>query len=113
MGVGQNETAVHCMVDFFLLLKITGVGDELQGIKRGIMVMADAIVINKADGYNVRKSNLAKVEFGRALHLFPAKKSEWVSTASTCSSITHNGISGVWEAILKFLEVTIENNYFF
>ena len=74
VGVGQNEIAVHSMIDFFLLLKISGAGDELQGIKRGIMEMADAIVINKADGDNVRKSNLAKVEFGRALHLFPAKK---------------------------------------
>ena len=113
VGVGQSETAVHSMVDFFLLLKISGAGDELQGIKRGIMEMADAIVINKADGDNVRKSNLAKVEFGRALHLFPAKKSGWIPTASTCSSITHVGISEVWETILKFLELTKTNNYFF
>ena len=113
VGVGQSETAVHSMVDFFLLLKISGAGDELQGIKRGIMEMADAIVINKADGDNVRKSNLAKVEFGRALHLFPAKKSGWIPTASTCSSITHDGIPEVWETILKFLELTKTNNYFF
>ena len=113
VGVGQSETAVHSMVDFFLLLKISGAGDELQGIKRGIMEMADAIVINKADGDNVRKSNLAKVEFGRALHLFPAKKSGWVPTASTCSAITHDGIPEVWETILKFLECTKTNNYFF
>ena len=82
VGVGQSETAVHSMVDFFLLLKIAGAGDELQGIKRGIMEMADAIVINKADGDNVRKSNLAKVEFGRALHFFPAKKSGWIPSTS-------------------------------
>ena len=113
VGVGQSETAVHSMVDFFLLLKISGAGDELQGIKRGIMEMADAIVINKADGDNVRKSNLAKVEFGRALHLFPAKKSGWIPTSSTCSAITHDGISEVWETILKFLELTKTNNYFF
>ena len=113
VGVGQSETAVHSMVDFFLLLKISGAGDELQGIKRGIMEMADAIVINKADGDNVRKSNLAKVEFGRALHLFPAKKSGWIPTASTCSAITHEGIQDVWETILKFLERTKTNNYFF
>ena len=113
VGVGQSETAVHSMVDFFLLLKISGAGDELQGIKRGIMEMADAIVINKADGDNVRKSNLAKAEFGRALHLFPAKKSGWIPTASTCSAITHDGISEVWETILKFLELTKTNNYFF
>lgn len=113
VGVGQSETAVHSMVDFFLLLKISGAGDELQGIKRGIMEMADSIVINKADGDNIRKSNLAKVEFGRALHLFPAKKSGWTPTTSTCSSVTHDGITEVWETILKFLDLTKTNNYFF
>jgi putative protein kinase ArgK-like GTPase of G3E family len=77
VGVGQSETAVHSMVDFFLLLKISGAGDELQGIKRGIMEMADTIVINKADGDNVAKAKLAKTEFNRALHLFPAKSSGW------------------------------------
>ena len=113
VGVGQNETAVHSMVDFFLLLKISGAGDELQGIKRGIMEMADAIVINKADGDNIKKANLAKVEFNRALHLFPAKKSGWTPTTSTCSAITHDGIPEVWNTILKFLELTKGNNYFF
>ena len=113
VGVGQSETAVHSMVDFFLLLKIAGAGDELQGIKRGIMEMADAIVINKADGDNVRKSKLAKVEFGRALHLFPAKKSGWIPTTSTCSSITREGISEVWETINKYVAHTQSNNYFF
>ena len=113
VGVGQSETAVHSMVDFFLLLKISGAGDELQGIKRGIMEMADAIVINKADGDNIKKANLAKVEFNRALHLFPAKKSGWTPTTSTCSAITHDGIPEVWETILKFLELTKGNNYFF
>jgi LAO/AO transport system kinase len=113
VGVGQSETAVHSMVDFFLLLKISGAGDELQGIKRGIMEMADAIVINKADGDNIKKANLAKTEFNRALHLFPAKKSGWTPTTSTCSAITHDGISEVWETILKFIELTKANNYFF
>jgi LAO/AO transport system kinase len=113
VGVGQSETAVHSMVDFFLLLKISGAGDELQGIKRGIMEMADAIVINKADGDNIKKANLAKAEFNRALHLFPAKKSGWTPTTSTCSAITHEGISEVWETILKFIELTKGNNYFF
>ena len=112
VGVGQSETAVHSMVDFFLLLKISGAGDELQGIKRGIMEMADAIVINKADGDNIKKANLAKAEFNRALHLFPAKKSGWTPTTSTCSAITHEGISEVWETILKFIELTKANNYF-
>jgi len=113
VGVGQSETAVHSMVDFFLLLKIAGAGDELQGIKRGIMEMADAIVINKADGDNVRKSKLAKVEFGRALHLFPAKKSGWIPTTSTCSSFTREGISEVWETINKYVGQTQSNNYFY
>ncbi|RTY87213.1 methylmalonyl Co-A mutase-associated GTPase MeaB [Flavobacterium sp. RSP15] len=113
VGVGQSETAVHSMVDFFLLLKITGAGDDLQGIKRGIMEMADAIVINKADGDNLRKAQLAKLEFKRALHLFPAKKSGWIPTTSTCSSISHEGIAEVWETIHKFLELTKVNNYFF
>lgn len=113
VGVGQSETAVHSMVDFFLLLKISGAGDELQGIKRGIMEMADAIVINKADGDNIRKANLAKLEFNRALHLFPAKKSGWTPTTAACSAISHEGISDVWKTIEKFLELTKGNNYFF
>lgn len=113
VGVGQSETAVHSMVDFFLLLKIAGAGDELQGIKRGIMEMADAIVINKADGDNVKKSKLAKVEFGRALHLFPAKKSGWIPTTLTCSSITREGISEVWVTINNYVAHTQSNNYFY
>ena len=113
VGVGQSETAVHSMVDFFLLLKISGAGDELQGIKRGIMEMADAIVINKADGDNVRKANLAKTEFNNALHLFPAKKSGWTPTTSTCSAITHDGIPEVWNTICDFIALTKSNNYFF
>jgi LAO/AO transport system kinase len=112
VGVGQSETAVHSMVDFFLLLKIAGAGDELQGIKRGIMEMADAIVINKADGDNIRKAKLAKSEFNRALHLFPAKKSGWTPTTATCSAITQEGIPDVWETITKFVELTKGNAYF-
>ena len=112
VGVGQSETAVHSMVDFFLLLKISGAGDELQGIKRGIMEMADAIVINKADGDNIKKANLAKVEFNRALHLFPAKNSDWHPKVMTCSSITKEGIENVWETILNYLELTASNQYF-
>jgi LAO/AO transport system kinase len=113
VGVGQSETAVHSMVDFFLLLKIAGAGDELQGIKRGIMEMADAIVINKADGDNIRKSQLAKSEFARALHLFPAKKSGWTATTAICSAITNEGILEVWSTICEFIELTKSNNYFF
>jgi LAO/AO transport system kinase len=112
VGVGQSETAVHSMVDFFLLLKISGAGDELQGIKRGIMEMADAIVINKADGDNINKANLAKTEFNRALHLFPAKKSGWTPTVASCSSITKDGISSVWETISTYFELVKANHYF-
>jgi len=112
VGVGQSETAVHSMVDFFLLLKISGAGDELQGIKRGIMEMADAIVINKADGDNINKAKLAKTEFNRALHLFPAKKSGWIPTASTCSSYTKDGINEVWNSISDYFELAKSNNYF-
>lgn len=113
VGVGQSETAVHSMVDFFLLLKIAGAGDELQGIKRGIMEMADAIVINKADGDNINKANLAKLEFNRALHLFPAKKSGWTPTTATCSAIAHEGIATIWHTIEKFIDLTQSNHYFF
>ncbi len=112
VGVGQSETAVHSMVDFFLLLKISGAGDELQGIKRGIMEMADAIVINKADGDNIAKAKLAKTEFNRALHLFPAKKSGWIPTAATCSAITKEGIDKVWKTISDYLELVKSNGYF-
>ena len=112
VGVGQSETAVHSMVDFFLLLKISGAGDELQGIKRGIMEMADAIVINKADGDNIRKAGLAKTEFNRALHLFPAKKSGWIPQATTCSAISKTGITEVWKMISDYLALTKDNGWF-
>ena len=112
VGVGQSETMVHGMVDFFLLLKIAGAGDELQGIKRGIMEMADAIFINKTDGDNIFKSKLAKTEFGRALHFFPAKKSGWTPIASTCSAVTNEGIDQVWKTILNYLTLVESNNYF-
>ena len=112
VGVGQSETAVHSMVDFFLLLKISGAGDELQGIKRGIMEMADAIVINKADGDNINKAKLAKTEFNRALHLFPAKSSGWIPTVSTCSAYEKTGIDAVWETISRYLDLVTTNDYF-
>lgn len=112
VGVGQSETAVHSMVDFFLLLKISGAGDELQGIKRGIMEMADAIVINKADGDNINKAKLAKTEFNRALHLFPAKKSGWIPSVTTCSSINKDGIDKVWNTISDYFTLVKSNHYF-
>ncbi len=112
VGVGQSETAVHSMVDFFLLLQIAGAGDELQGIKRGIMEMADLMVINKADGDNIKRARLAKTEFNRALHLFPAKSSGWQPTVTTCSAITHEGIADVWESISDYFKLVKENGYF-
>lgn len=99
VGVGQSETAVHSMVDFFLLLKLTGAGDELQGIKRGIMEMADAIVINKAEGDNIKRANRARVEFERALHLYPPKENSWTPRVLTCSSLSGAGIPEIWEMI--------------
>jgi len=112
VGVGQSETAVHSMVDFFLLLKLAGAGDELQGIKRGIIEMADAIAINKADGDNVKKAKLAKVEFNRALHLYPTKSSQWQPTVTTCSAYNNEGIDSIWNIITEYIEVTSKNNYF-
>ena len=112
VGVGQSETAVHSMVDFFLLLKISGAGDELQGIKRGIMEMADTIVINKADGDNVAKAKLAKTEFNRALHLFPAKSSGWIPKVTTCSAYEKTGIDAIWEIISEYFELVKSNHYF-
>jgi LAO/AO transport system kinase len=112
VGVGQSETAVHSMVDFFLLLKISGAGDELQGIKRGIMEMADLIVINKADGDNIKRAKLAKTEYNRALHLFPPKNSGWQPKVTTCSAITHDGIAETWQTIQEYFELTKTNAYF-
>ncbi len=112
VGVGQSETAVHSMVDFFLLLKLAGAGDELQGIKRGIMEMADAIVINKAEGDNLKKAQRAKSEFERALQLYPPKENGWIPKVSTCSSIENSGIVEIWETIEKFLDTTKDSGYF-
>lgn len=112
VGVGQSETAVHSMVDFFLLLNLAGAGDELQGIKRGIVEMADAIIINKADGDNIKRARLAKIEYNRALHLFPMKNSGWSPKVTTCSALTNEGINEVWETILDYFTLTKENGYF-
>ncbi|UYW00354.1 methylmalonyl Co-A mutase-associated GTPase MeaB [Flavobacterium agricola] len=112
VGVGQSETAVHSMVDFFLLLNLAGAGDELQGIKRGIMEMADAIVINKADGDNVKRARIAKLDIQRALHLFPEKKSGWAPTASLCSALEQKGMKELWQMITEFETLTKQNGYF-
>jgi LAO/AO transport system kinase len=112
VGVGQSETAVHSMVDFFLLLMLAGAGDELQGIKRGIMEMADLIAINKADGNNIDKANLALTEYKNALHLFPLPPSKWSPKVLICSALENKGISEIWSQIKDFLKLTRENGYF-
>ncbi|WP_418511583.1 methylmalonyl Co-A mutase-associated GTPase MeaB [Corallibacter sp.] len=112
VGVGQSETAVHSMVDFFLLLKLAGAGDELQGIKRGIIEMADTIAINKADGDNLKQAKLAKVEFNRALHLYPNKDSNWQPKVTLCSALENEGIDAIWELILEYVNTTSTNGYF-
>ncbi len=112
VGVGQSETAVQSMVDFFLLLNLAGAGDELQGIKRGIMEMADAVVINKADGENIKRAHQAKLDFNRALHLFPKKSSDWTPKVTTCSALQNTGIQEIWDIIEKYCELTAQNNYF-
>lgn len=112
VGVGQSETAVHSMVDFFLLLMLAGAGDELQGIKRGIMEMADAITINKADGNNIQKAELARVQYMNALHMFPAPESGWKPKVLTCSAYLKTGISEIWDTIDEYLTQVKNNGYF-
>lgn len=112
VGVGQSETAVHSMVDFFLLLMLAGAGDELQGIKRGIMEMADAIAITKADKSNIQKAELARVEYQNAIHLFPPNESGWTSKVLTCSAKTDTGIEEIWHTIEEYYTFTKKNNYF-
>src|SRR5690606_6933909 len=102
VGVGQSETAVHSMTDFFLLLKLAGAGDELQGIKRGIMEMADSIIINKADGENLKAAKRAKTEFNRALHLYPEKESGWAPKTLLCSAIENEGIYEIWGMVSNY-----------
>lgn len=112
VGVGQSETAVHSMVDFFLLIQLAGTGDELQGIKRGIMEMADGIIINKADGTNLNKAKIARSQFENALQLFPLPESAWKPKVLTCSSHEKTGIPEVWDMVEEFIQFTNENKYF-
>lgn len=112
VGVGQSETAVHSMVDFFLLLMLAGAGDELQGIKRGIMEMADLIAITKADGANREKATLAQAEYRNALHLFPPAESGWTADAVTCSSLERSGLVEIWDAVKRYVDFTKGNGYF-
>ena len=112
VGVGQSETMVHSMTDFFLLLKLAGAGDELQGIKRGIMEMADAIVINKADGENKKPAEQAKSEFRKALHLYPATESGWKPKVKLASALHHKGIGAIWKMIATYETETKKNEFF-
>ena len=112
VGVGQSETAVHSMVDMFMMLQISGAGDELQGIKRGIMEMADMMVITKADGENVKKAELAKAQYQGALMLFPLPESEWRPKVYTCSSLEGTGLEEVWQGVEQYLQHIELNGYF-
>lgn len=112
VGVGQSETAVHSMVDFFLLIQIAGAGDELQGIKRGIMEMADGIVINKCDGDNVERAKLAAAQFRNALHLFPPTPSKWVPEVLTYSGYFELDIDKVWDMIDRYFDYVKKTGYF-
>lgn len=112
VGVGQSETEVKEMVDFFLLLMLAGAGDELQGIKRGIMEMADAIVINKAEGDNIIPANKAKQAYQNALHLFPPNNNAWQPKVTTCSALQHQNIAEIWQIIEDYQHLLVSNGFF-
>ena len=112
VGVGQSETAVRSMVDFFLLLMLAGAGDELQGMKRGVMEMADLVAINKADGANKTRAQQARIETQNALHFFPPAPTGWVPRAVTCSAMTGEGISGLWQIMLEHSALLRGNGWF-
>jgi len=112
VGVGQSETEVNSMVDFFLLLMLAGAGDELQGIKRGIMEMADTIVINKTDMENADRVKMAKQHYKNALHLFPANQNGWTPKVESCSALNHVGVAAIWNIITDFTTLTKLNGWF-
>lgn len=112
VGVGQNEITVRDMVDFFLLLQIAGAGDELQGIKKGVIEISNAIVVNKADGDNISRAKLAKGEYSTALHYLSPSTPGWQSRAFTCSALTGEGLPEIWRIITKFKEIVQENGFF-
>lgn len=111
VGVGQSETAVHSMVDFFLLLLLPGGGDELQGIKRGIVEMADLIAINKADGDRIAIAQQSKRAYKNALHLLAATDSGWIPPVLTCSALERQGISTIWQQCMDYKEIITKNNF--
>ena len=112
VGVGQSETTVSNLADFFLLLMLAGAGDELQGIKRGIMELADALIISKSDGDNSIKAKNSAMEYKRALHLFPAKENGWIPQVSTCSALDKTGLDTIWELIEKHNNQMQASSYF-
>lgn len=112
VGVGQSEVEVKSMVDFFLLLMLSGAGDELQGIKRGIMEMADAILINKADSDNIKLAKLARQTYKNAIHLFPANENGWTPKVEICSATEKVNIDQSWKIIEDFITITSANNSF-
>jgi LAO/AO transport system kinase len=112
VGVGQSETLVRGMTDFFLLLMLAGAGDELQGIKKGIMEMADALALTKADGANLQQAEQARGDYQNALHLFPPSESGWVPPVVTCSALQNEGINSIWDVIQRYQTVTQSNGYF-
>lgn len=111
VGVGQSETVVHGLVDFFLLLLLAGAGDELQGMKRGIMELADALLITKTDGDNVAAANRARIEYQNALHLFPPTGTGWFPPVLTGSAVTGAGVDALWRTIQEHQALTIENGH--
>ena len=112
VGVGQSETAVHDMVDFFLLILLAGAGDELQGIKRGVMELADVVVINKADGTNLHAAERARNQAQNGLHYLPSSPNGWTPRALTCSALTGHGIHELWECVLEHCALTKANGWF-
>lgn len=112
IGVGQSEVVVRSMVDFFLLLVLTGAGDELQGMKKGVMELADALLINKADGDNKQKAAVARGEYNRILHYLQPATQGWSTKAFTASSLFHEGIEEMWKVILRFEELTRQSGVF-
>jgi LAO/AO transport system kinase len=112
VGVGQSETAVHEMVDFFVLITLAGAGDELQGMKRGIMELADIVAVNKADGTNILAAENARSDAENALHYLPPSASGWVPCAITCSAQTGSGIPELWQNVLACVKLTRANGWF-
>ena len=110
VGVGQSETAVHSMVDVFVLLMLAGAGDELQGIKRGIMEMADILLVNKADGDNLVNAKKAQTQYKIALHLFPPNSNGWTPKVDICSALEKQYISKAWKTIETYLNWTKERS---